>query len=220
MNVYERITILDGKRVKNKVLCRCQCGTEKWINIFNIIRGDVKSCGCLKKDKMKIEASKRFLRKTPANFTNFEGRKIGLITVIKRIENLKEETNYLVKCDCGTEFEVRFSNLRRGNYNTCKCGYPKHSLKQTLQSMIDRCDNAKHQDYKWYGGKGITVCDIWKKFPIKFIEWSLENGWAKGLSIDRIDSSLGYSPENCRWISMQENSKKAAEERWAQKISE
>ena len=214
MNVYERITILSNERVNNKVLCRCECGTEKWINIFNIRNGDVKSCGCLKKEKMKLEAKKRFSGKVAANFKDYTGNKIGLCIVLNRIHKDCDETWWLLRCECGTEFETRLSNLRRCKYEKCKCGFPKHILRGVLGRMIDRCKNEKHIDFKWYGKKGIAVCDEWVKFPIKFIQWSLSNGWKKGLTIDRKNSKGNYEPNNCQWITRRENSSKAAIERW------
>jgi hypothetical protein len=55
MNVYGKLTIKDpADRINNKVLCNCECGAEKRINIYNIKKGDVLSCGCLKKERMKI----------------------------------------------------------------------------------------------------------------------------------------------------------------------
>ena len=64
--------------------------------------------------------------------------------------------------------------------------------------MIDRCTNPSSPDYKRYGGRGITICEEW--FDIKnFISWADENGYAKGLELDRIDNNAGYGPENCRF---------------------
>jgi len=217
MNVYGRLTIIDQKRLKRKVLCLCECGTEKWIDIFNIKKGDVLSCGCLKKERMVNEAKKRFTGVSPTNFTDYSGKEIGVVKVLNRIRHEDEETWYLLKCACGTEFETRISTLRRTLYKKCRCGFIKHPLKNKLQQMINRCEVEKNESFKWYGGKGIRVCEEWKLFPIKFIEWALKNGWKKGLTIDRIDSSKGYEPENCKWISHSKNCRKAAKERWARK---
>ncbi len=74
-------------------------------------------------------------------------------------------------------------------------------------AMIDRCCNPKNKSYKWYGAKGIKVCDEWAEDIIgfeRFSVWSLENGWRKGLTIDRINADKDYCPENCRWITIQE----------------
>jgi hypothetical protein len=220
MNVYGKITVISNERVKNKVYCLCECGNHKWINIFNLKKGDVKSCGCLRKAIMKTKAKQRFSGKQPKNFKDYTGKIIGRITVLKRIQNLDLETWYLVKCECGTEFESRISSLRRSKFEFCRCGYQNHPLKRILRSMIDRCSNVNNQDFKWYGSKGIQVHDQWVKYPIKFIEWSLSNGWKKGLTIDRKNSEANYSPDNCQWITRSENARKAAIQRWALKNSE
>ena len=78
--------------------------------------------------------------------------------------------------------------------------------------MKDRCMNTNNSSYKWYGGKGITVCNEWKAF-IPFYTWALANNWVSGLTLDRIDSSKGYCPENCQWLSMAENSSKSWKDR-------
>jgi hypothetical protein len=212
MSEYERITVIGPKEKNNhKVLCRCDCGTEKMINIYNLKSGCVKSCGCFKKERMVIEAKKRFSGSSPANVKDYSGLKIGCVSVLKKIVKDKCQTNYEVKCDCG---EIFISPVRRTKFKKCRCGYKNHKLKFLLAKMIDRCENIKSKSYFWYGNKKIKVCEEWKHFPIKFIKWALENGYKEHLTIDRIDSSKNYCPENCQWITREENSKKAAVERW------
>jgi hypothetical protein len=215
MNRYGRITII-GQKIKNspKVLCKCDCGKEKMINIYNLKLGDVKSCGCLRKESMTQEAKKRFTGKIPSNAKDYTGMKIGCIFVLDRCKKNSLETEYLVRCDCSEEFLVLSSNLKRSKYKKCICNYKTHPLKVVLQKMIERCEKSNCKSYKWYGAKGIKVCEEWKMFPTKFITWSLNNGYIHGLTIDRIDSSKDYCPENCQWISRRENAKKSAVERW------
>lgn len=81
--------------------------------------------------------------------------------------------------------------------------------------MKDRCYNPNFRDYKNYGGRGITICEEWQtphswKGGRAFRKWALENGYADNLTLDRIDVDKGYSPENCRWVSMkiQQNNKR------------
>ena len=88
-------------------------------------------------------------------------------------------------------------------------------LQSIFLHMKDRCYNPNFKDYKNYGGRGITICDecqtphSWKGGRA-FKKWALENGYADNLTLDRIDVNKGYSPENCRWVSMevQQNNKR------------
>lgn len=75
------------------------------------------------------------------------------------------------------------------------------------RNIKQRCYNKKDKSYKWYGDKGIKVCDEWLNNPKSFEEWSLQNGYTDELTIDRIDEDKDYSPDNCRWISSVDNSK-------------
>jgi hypothetical protein len=66
-------------------------------------------------------------------------------------------------------------------------------------NMIQRCYNPKHRAYKWYGGRGITVCDRWRNSFYKFV---MDVGFkpnVSGFSLDRINNDGNYEPGNCRW---------------------
>lgn len=78
-------------------------------------------------------------------------------------------------------------------------------LKERWNGMMARCYNPKATGYKHWGGRGIDVCDEWRTSPISFIEWSLANGFALDLQLDRTDNDRGYSPSNCRWVSAAKN---------------
>lgn len=84
-------------------------------------------------------------------------------------------------------------------------GLSKTPLYSVWQTMKQRCTNPHCRGYRWYGAKGITICEEWQR-PESFYEW---DGYEPGLTIDRINPSEGYSPSNCRWISMsdQQNNK-------------
>ena len=70
--------------------------------------------------------------------------------------------------------------------------------------MKQRCYNKNDEAYKNYGKRNIKVCDEWKNNFESFYNWSIENGYKKGLSIDRIDVNGNYEPDNCRYITHKE----------------
>lgn len=78
--------------------------------------------------------------------------------------------------------------------------------------MIQRCYNNNHTAYKYYGKKGIKLCDIWKSF-LTFKAWALYNGYENNLTIDRKNSNLNYCPDNCHWITQIENIKRMTKEK-------
>lgn len=85
----------------------------------------------------------------------------------------------------------------------------KHGLKNSdtyklLNGIKDRCLNPRSKDYHRYGGRGITISENFMN-PIFFNEWCLNNGYKKGLQIDRIDNNKGYTDENCRFVTSKQN---------------
>jgi hypothetical protein len=205
-----------NKRDGRKGFFKCICGVEKWFDYYNVKYGKSKSCGCIRNtetsEKMK---GNDYWKKNP-RYTNYTGKKIGVVKVLKRIDNIRKWTpTYICECECGIQFRTEISSLRRSNYKRCTHKYPNHPVKLTLLDMIKRCYNSNNKGYKYYGGKGIEICKEWRKDPNNFVEWSLSNGWKENLTIDRIDSNGDYCPENCQWISFNENRSKAQKKRRA-----
>lgn len=85
--------------------------------------------------------------------------------------------------------------------------YGNHRLSGTKlhivwANMIQRCYNEKRPDYKYYGARGITVCDEWRNDFMAFYNWAIENNWQHGLTVDRKKNAESYNPDNCRIVSM------------------
>lgn len=90
-----------------------------------------------------------------------------------------------------------------GNY---KHGGKGTKLYEVWYTMRRRCNCPNSKAYKYYGGKGITVCKEWDTDFSVFQKWAIENGYTEGLSIDRIDVTGNYEPSNCRWATRKEQS--------------
>ena len=82
--------------------------------------------------------------------------------------------------------------FRHGDYKT--------RLYRIWADMKSRCYYEKNNHYDTYGGRGITVCDEWKNDFVLFRNWALANGYSDELTLDRKDNNIGYTPDNCRWV--------------------
>lgn len=141
------------------------------------------------------------------------GKKFGLLTpVIRRGNNKFGHRTWLCECECGGQKLVSGSDLLNNRIISCGCkrnagglsmlthGLSKHPIYKVWSDMIRRCYDQKCKNYKFYGAKGVSVCDEWRCNITNFYEWAIKNGWEKGLSIDRFPNNSGnYEPNNCRW---------------------
>src|SRR5438445_5671945 len=90
--------------------------------------------------------------------------------------------------------------FQKGNTIPLTHGQTKTRLYMMWAGMKQRCSNPRHEVYRYYGGRGIRVCDVWQESFEAFRDWALSHGYRAGLQIDRKDANLDYTPENCRWV--------------------
>ena len=151
---------------------------------------------------------------------DLSGQRFGSLIVIRRVKSddtHKGQASWLCKCDCGNELITTTKRLHNGKHSCgCVMGNTKHGdntrkrgatrLYGVWKAMRQRCNNPNTPAYDRYGGRGISVCDEWSNYQ-RFKEWALTNGYAEGLTIDRIDNDAGYYPWNCRWVTRKEQSR-------------
>ena len=87
-----------------------------------------------------------------------------------------------------------------------KHGLTGHPLHNVWITMRQRCSNPNAHQYKDYGGRNIKVCDEWNNDFQAFYDWCMENGWKKGLQIDRRNNNKNYGPTNCHFVVARKNS--------------
>lgn len=136
------------------------------------------------------------------------GRKNNRLTIVGFCLDEYGKKAFECVCDCGNRVIVKPTFWENGRIKSCGCLSEElkveHSesldrLRRIYGGMRERCMNPKSRAYRYYGARGISICEQWMNDRDAFIEWALENGYRNDLSIDRINNDGNYEPGNCRW---------------------
>jgi len=115
------------------------------------------------------------------------------------------------RCRCGAVFLTRPTSVVSGKTKSCGCfhkqvvtthGMTKDSTYRSWAHMLSRCYDRNNTAYRFYGGRGISVCARWHKFENFYDDMGPRPA---GLVIDRKDTYGNYCPENCRWATVRQN---------------
>jgi hypothetical protein len=186
--------------------CACDCGGEKTTFASYLKDGGVTSCGCW--TRMKDMTNQKFGRLTVIEFSHFNNQGRAL---------------WHCECECGEKPIVVGGDLRSRHTRSCGCLLNEitaagtnttHGLSKVeprlygiWNGMKSRCFRETDEAYKNYGARGITVCSEWANDFKAFYDWSMNNGYEDDLSIDRIDVDGDYEPNNCRWATLEKQSR-------------
>lgn len=156
-------------------------------------------------------------------------QRFGKLVVVERTSNAGKQPAWKCICDCGNSCIVTGTHLKQGHTKSCGClqkertsnakkthGMSNNRLHKIWDMMKTRCYNAKDNTYQYYGARGVIVCDEWKNNFKAFYDWSMMNGYADNLTLDRENVNGNYEPSNCRWVTMKTQ---ANNKRWNRHIT-
>lgn len=159
------------------------------------------------------------MRRGSSNKLEYVGNTYGKLTVIADdAPHIRPSgnaiTRVIARCECGSERAYTAFKLRSGRVSSCGCVRASNNRDCTIngqnapeynsyKAMIRRCEDPRHDSYKWYGARGIKVCDAWR---VSFNTFFSDMGPKPSPqhSLDRVDNNGDYGPGNCRWATQAE----------------
>lgn len=171
------------------------------------------------------------MKNIQGKFKDYTGEKYGRLTFVSldRIHMTKsgaKKPYWLLKCDCGGERIGNAADVVRGHAQSCGCLHKEATSKArrihgeadtplyfVWENMKKRCLKPNSDRYKNYGARGITIHPDWLDYS-SFSKWAHSNGYAQGLTIERLDVNGNYEPLNCTWIEKSEQSKNKTNNKW------
>ena len=156
-------------------------------------------------------------------FVDLTGKKFGLLFVSERCPEKGRGSYWKCVCDCGNTTRSSGAHLRSGASKSCGCtraanllksnithGLTRHPLNRVWRGILERCYSPNNISYVRYGGRGVTVCQEWRKNFKSFYDWAISNGWEKGMQIDKDLNGRGklYSPKTCMVVTRLVNNRR------------
>ena len=194
--------------------CKCDCGNYHYAVTAELTSGKVKSCGCYKRFKYDLT-----------------GQQFGRLKVLSNAGYRKcqkySASLWNCKCECGKEKIVLGNSLKSGKTISCGCynaensklrstthGKSRTRLYDIYHKMKERCFNNASESYRYYGGRGITICEPWASDFMSFYDWAIKNGYKENLTIERKNVDENYCPENCTWIPLENQAQNTTRTHW------
>ena len=150
----------------------------------------------------------------------------SLLTATKEVSPKRRKNGFPIRqflyvCKCGEERVSTATEIMSGATLSCGCikhdlvpankkyNIPFAKLKSVYYQMIDRCYKPSNVGYRYYGARGVVVCDEWRSNPQSFFDWAAI-GYKEGLQLDKdiIGTGFLYSPDTCCWITHKKNQSK------------